>query len=82
MPSVAHFLCCLCACGHVGVCACVQPLVLGVIDVAYGFKSGFNEAIEASGHLLGDAKLADERTLLRGLFNEVLCCGCVVGCGV
>ena len=50
----------------------------GVVDVAYGFEMGLNEAIERAASVLGQARLTQERTLLRTLYTQV-CATCEQG---
>lgn len=49
----------------------LQKLVVTVVDVAYGFNQGLNQAIEIAGNSLKDVVLVKQRKMLSRFFEEI-----------
>lgn len=49
----------------------LHALVIGVVDVAYGFKAGFQQAIELSSETLKGVSIIKQKKILQKFFNEI-----------
>lgn len=49
----------------------LQPLIIKLVDVAYGGENGFNQAIELSAEVLSNVKFIREKNLINKYFEEI-----------
>ena len=49
----------------------LKPKILSVVDISYGGKNGFNQAIELSADALSNVKLLEEKKLLEEYYYEL-----------
>lgn len=49
----------------------LQPIVLKIVDVAYGGENGFNQAIELTGETLKSVKFIHEKKILTRFYDEI-----------
>lgn len=49
----------------------LQKVVLDVVDVAYDFNAGLEQAIDLSSHLLKDVKLIEEKNCISSFMTEI-----------
>lgn len=49
----------------------LQPIVLKVVDVAYGGENGFNQAVEQSADCLAGVRFIQEKKLINRYFDEI-----------
>jgi len=49
----------------------LQPIVLKLVDIAYGGENGFNQAIELTGDTLKSVKFIHEKKILTRYFDEI-----------
>lgn len=49
----------------------LQPLVLKLVDIAYGGENGFNQAIEMTGEVLKSVKFVHEKKILTRFYDEI-----------
>lgn len=49
----------------------LQPIVLKLVDIAYGGENGFNQAIEMTGDTLKSVKFVHEKKILSRFFEEI-----------
>jgi len=49
----------------------LSPLVLKIVDIAYGGENGFNQAIELSGDALRNVKFVHEKKIIGRFFEEI-----------
>ena len=48
-----------------------MPIVLKVVDVAYGGENGFNQAVELSADCLAGVRFIQEKRLINKYFDEI-----------
>jgi peptide chain release factor subunit 1 len=49
----------------------LSPLVIKIVDIAYGGENGFNQAIELSGDALRNVKFVHEKKIIGRFFEEI-----------
>eukprot|EP01004_Peranema_trichophorum_P005601 NODE_4455_length_1165_cov_95.727447_g3288_i1.p1 GENE.NODE_4455_length_1165_cov_95.727447_g3288_i1~~NODE_4455_length_1165_cov_95.727447_g3288_i1.p1 ORF type:complete len:286 (-),score=50.19 NODE_4455_length_1165_cov_95.727447_g3288_i1:306-1061(-) len=49
----------------------LQPIVMKVVDVAYGGENGFNQAVELSADCLAGVRFIQEKKLIQKYFDEI-----------